>query len=129
MPLIRDKKFLPDFVGRDSLYSPILPGEDGTQFKIRILTIVPNDDRLAPIEASLSIAALELEGDGADEAYHAISYYWGDINDIESIIIHGSDGGLPGLKFNVPRHQEFDCGSSTVSGQSLREQGTPTTVD
>jgi hypothetical protein len=100
MPLIPSKlNFLPEFEGRDSLYRSILPEKREEGLKIRILTVEPNHDHLAPIEESLSIIASVFE---EHEGYNAVSYYWGDINDIETIIIHGSDKGVPGLLCEVP---------------------------
>jgi hypothetical protein len=101
MPLIPSKlNFLPDFEGRDSLYSSIMPDKgDDFDLTIRILTIEPNHNYLAPIEGSLSIIASVLE---EHEDYNAVSCYWGDINEIETIIIHGSDKGVPGLMCEVP---------------------------
>lgn len=97
MPLIPSKlNFLPDFEGRRTLYSQIIR-KDSDQIFIRILTIWPNNDRSAPVEASLSIEDL-LEG----PYYNAISYYWGNPNDLESVIVHGSDAASPHHSFEAP---------------------------
>lgn len=101
MPLIPSKlNFLPEFDGRDSLYSSISPRRRGNKLTIRILTILPNHDRLAPIEASLSIKVLNHEKRIIE--YDAVSHYWGDLNELENVIIHGSNTGVPGLEFKVP---------------------------
>jgi hypothetical protein len=101
MPLVPSKlNFLPEFEGRDSLYSSILPRKKGGKLKIRILTVVPNDDHLAPIEASLSIATMLDPED--DEEYNAVSYYWGDTSEVDTVTMHGSDKGVPGLECKVP---------------------------
>jgi hypothetical protein len=98
MPLIPPKlSFLPEFDGRDRLYSSLFPENRGGKFTLRILTILPNDDHLAPIEASLNIEALHL-----DLEYIAISYYWGDVNALEYLTIRGSDEGVPGLVCKLP---------------------------
>jgi hypothetical protein len=34
--------------------------------------------------------------------YNAVSYYWGNINEVENVIIHRSDEGVPGLVCEVP---------------------------
>jgi hypothetical protein len=68
---------------------------------------VPHNDHSAPIEASLSIAALYYKGDEgnlvwAGAKYNAVSYYWGNINELEDVTIHRSDKGMPGLECKVP---------------------------
>ena len=104
MPLIPDKlNLLPEFQGRERLYSSISPDDKGgLDFIIRILTVVPNHDHLAPIEASLSIAVLQLQGQVQEVEYNAVSYYWGDTNELENVTIHGSDEGMLGLVYKVP---------------------------
>jgi hypothetical protein len=100
MPLIPPKlSFLPEFDGRENLYSSILPERRG-QLSIRILTVKPNDNHLAPIEASLSIA--DSQSVEQDDQYNAVSYHWGDLNELENVIIRGSDQGKPGLECKVP---------------------------
>jgi hypothetical protein len=101
MPFISSKlNFLPPFVGRESLYSSIEPHLSGGIYTIRILTVLPSHDVLAPIEATLRIALYpfrDIEGD-----YTAVSYYWGDINAIEYLTVRGSDEGVPGLVCQLP---------------------------
>jgi hypothetical protein len=100
MPLIPSQlNFLPPFDDRESLYSSILPEREG-QLSIRILTVKPNDNQLAPIEASLSIA--DSQSVEQDDQYNAVSYHWGDLNELENVIIRGSDQGKPGLECKVP---------------------------
>jgi len=101
MPLIPSKlNFLPSFDGRERLYSSIDPRKRGGELTIRILTVIPNHDRFAPIEASLSISVLTFQEH--DEEYNAVSYHWGDINELENVVIHGSDEGIPGFVCKVP---------------------------
>jgi hypothetical protein len=42
------------------------------------------------------------EGLDSSIEYDAVSYYWGDINSLEDVTIHGSDQGVSGLDFKVP---------------------------
>jgi hypothetical protein len=101
MSLIPSKlNFLPEFDGRDSLYSSISPEKIGGRPTIRILTVDPSHDYFAPIEASLSISIFGSRGQ--DDEYHAVSYHWGDINELETVTIHGSNNGVPGLACEVP---------------------------
>lgn len=64
---------------------------------IRILTIWPNSDRSVPLEGSLRIEKIF-----SRPQYNAISYYWGNANELESVLIRGSDKGLPTASFKVP---------------------------
>jgi hypothetical protein len=109
MPLIPSKlNFLPEFEGRERLYSSILPETRGGLPKIRILTVLPNDDHLAPIEASLSKTPLfHFLADGSLAEYNAVSYYWGDIDELEIVRLNGSDEGEPGIVYEVPVTQHL----------------------
>lgn len=102
MPLIPSKlSFLPEFEGRQSLYSDITQ-HSVNEAKIRILTIWPNRDRFAPIEASLSI-----ENIFKRPRYNAISYYWGNAKYLETVVVHGSDQGSPHHSCEVPVTQNL----------------------
>lgn len=98
MPLIPSKlSFLPTFDGRESLYSSIIPESETGPYEIRILTIWPNHERSASIEGSLSVQPFS-----GGVPYNAISYYWGDLNELEKVIIYGSDQGASDLICKVP---------------------------
>jgi hypothetical protein len=102
MPLIPSKlNFLPEFEGRERLYSSILPETREGEPTIRILTIVPSQNHLAPIEASLSKRLL-FPADDSPKEYNAVSYYWGNINELEIVRINGSDEGEQGIVYEVP---------------------------
>lgn len=102
MPLIPSQlSFLPEFEGRQSVYSDITQ-HSVSEAKIRILTVWPNRDRSAPIEASLSI-----ENIFKRPRYNAISYCWGNANYLENVIVHGSDKGSPHHSCEVPVTQNL----------------------
>jgi hypothetical protein len=102
MPLIPSKlNFLPEFEGRERLYSSMLPETGEGEPTIRILTIVPSQNHLAPIEASLSKELL-FPADDSPKEYNAVSYYWGNINELEIVRINGSDEGEQGIVYEVP---------------------------
>lgn len=90
--------FLPDFPGRETLYSP-LPIDESTIGSIRILTILPNEDEKGDLECSLQIVSLR---DGINCEYNAISYFWGSTHELEKVIIRGSDNGKSSARFEVP---------------------------
>jgi hypothetical protein len=106
MPLIPDKlNFLPEFEGREHLYGSIVPSnEEENGFAIRILTVMPNDDYLAPIEASLSVEVLLLPPYGVLQKlnYNAVSYFWGDTNELENVKVQTSNEGVLGSVHEVP---------------------------
>jgi hypothetical protein len=111
--------FLPDFEGRTSLYRKLDTYGKG---EIRILTIWPNEDFLAPLECTLDIMTL-LEG--SRPVYDALSYYWGSVNDLEHVTVHGSDEGLPMPSCEVPVSKNLDFAlrhlrkSAAVTGETL----------
>lgn len=129
MPLIPSKlSFLPPFEGRDSLYSSIWPERrqpGGPKLKIRLLTIVPNHDHSAPVEASLSIAILDVP---RHPDYNAVSYHWGYINELENVIIHGLDDGVrPCVRSACD--EKFDRSSSAISSEGVHGHEASTTLD
>lgn len=65
--------------------------------EIRLLTVWPNEDFSAPLECALRTTTLF-----EDPYYDALSYYWGSANDLELVIVHGSDEGRPTPSFEVP---------------------------
>jgi hypothetical protein len=123
MPLIPSKlNFLPEFDGRDSLYSSLNPAARRHKLTIRILTVMPNQDLLAPIEASLSIANLSVEGQRIYSQYKAVSYYWGNTNELENVKIHGSDEGNPGLVHEVPVTKNLTAALRQFRSEASRNQ-------
>jgi hypothetical protein len=58
--------------------------------EVRVLTVWPSKEFLSPLQCTLRITSL-LQVDDWD----ALSYYWGSANDLEIVIVHGSDEGAP----------------------------------
>jgi hypothetical protein len=77
---------LPDFTGRESLYRRL----DVEKMQVRVLTVWPDEDFCSPLQCSLRVRSL-LQLRDCD----ALSYYWGSANDVELLIVHGSDEGSP----------------------------------
>lgn len=101
MPLIASQlSYLPDFQGREVLYSSIL---GPNTFIIRPLTVFPNLDRCSRLEGSLGVQAVLGHGqrDKVEHSYTALSYYWGNADDLEDVTIHGTDQGVLGHTFQV----------------------------
>jgi hypothetical protein len=78
--------YLPDFKGRESLYRQL----DVDKMEVRVLTVWPDEDFLSLLQCTLRITSL-LQVDDWD----ALSYYWGSANDLDSVVVHGSDEGAP----------------------------------
>lgn len=95
MPTQPKLTHLPEFKGSGALYRPL----DSQRNEIRILTIWPNEDRLAPLECSLRVESLDDR-----PRYHALSYYWGPVNaeNLDMVLVSGSDEGSPTPSFQVP---------------------------
>lgn len=86
--------YLPDSEGSTALYRRL----NFAKHEIRVLTVWPNEDFWAPLEGTLRITS------PLDEIYDhdALSYYWGSANDLEYVIVHGSDEGKPMPSCEVP---------------------------
>ena len=99
MPPGTKLSYLPDFEGRTALYRKL----DSSKREIRILTLWPNEDFSAPLECSLEIRTI---GGDDQPAYCALSYYWGSANDLEHVMVHGSDEGkeIPFCEVPVTRN-------------------------
>ncbi|GAB7323870.1 hypothetical protein MBLNU13_g07305t1 [Cladosporium sp. NU13] len=85
--------YLPDFEGSAALYRRL----DTRASELRLLTISPNEDFSAPLECALRTRTLS-----EDASYVALSYYWGSANNLEHVIVQGSDEGTPTHSFEVP---------------------------
>ena len=116
MPKTQRLSYLPDFEGSSALYRRL----DTMKDELRLLTVWPNEDFSAPLECALRTTTI-LE----DLSYGALSYYWGSANDLELVIVHGSDEGRPTPSFEVPvtvnltsalRHLRM---KATTSGEPL----------
>jgi len=93
MPKLQRLGYLPDFEGSSALYRRL----DTSKSELRLLTVWPNQDFSAPLECALRTRTL------FDSPYYdALSYYWGSANDLERVIVHGSDEGRPTPSFEVP---------------------------
>jgi len=90
--------YLPDFEGRTALYHSLDTFKD-PGFEIRVLTVWPNEDFLAHPECAMRMGAITKE---SRTVYDALSYYWGSVNDLENVIVHGSDEGNPMPSCEVP---------------------------
>lgn len=89
--------YLPNFEGRTSLYRRLrLEARE-----IRVLTVWPNEDFSSPLEGNLEIRSLR-DVIAKGQFYDALSYYWGSANDLDHVIIHGSDEGTPTISCEVP---------------------------
>ena len=95
--------YLPDFEGSKALYSRL------RGLEIRVLTIWPNEDHSAPLECSLRVVSLRKA-----PRYTALSYYWGLVNDQESVYIHGSDEAAPIHSCRVPVTQKLASALRTL---------------
>jgi hypothetical protein len=113
MPDVPKLSYLPDFEGRTSLYSRI----DHVIGQIRVLTVWPNEDFSSRLEASLQIRTLS--SDYGRETYTALSYFWGSANELESVLVHGSDNGESTLSCEVPVTKNL-----TFALRHLRQQAT-----
>jgi hypothetical protein len=113
MPDVPKLSYLPDFEGRTSLYSRI----DHVIGQLRVLTVWPNEDFSSRLEASLQIRTLS--SDYGRKTYTALSYLWGSANELESVLVHGSDKGESTLSFEVPVTKKL-----TFALRHLRQQAT-----
>jgi hypothetical protein len=86
--------YLPDFEGRKSLYTRLQYDE------IRVLTVWPSEDFVSPLECTLQTRSL-VASDTFNK-FDALSYYWGSVNDLEYVLVHGSDNGAPIPSCEVP---------------------------
>ncbi|RYP07583.1 hypothetical protein DL764_002410 [Monosporascus ibericus] len=68
----------------ECLYSPLLEGS------IRLLSLLPHEDTNAPIQCRLFDYALQASSEGT-HPYEALSYVWGDPNNLRSISINEYD--------------------------------------
>lgn len=93
MPRLQRLSYLPNFEGSSALYRRL----DTSKSELRLLTAWPNEDFSAPLECALRTRTLF---DGP--CYDATSYYWGSANDLELVMVHGSDGDRPTPSFEVP---------------------------
>lgn len=55
-----------------------------------MLTVWPDEDFLSPLQCTLRVTSLLQKED-----WDALSYYWGSANDLEIVVVHGSDEGAP----------------------------------
>ena len=92
--------YIPDFDGRTALYRRLV-SHDLNNLEVRVFTVWPNEDFSSPLEGTLEIRSL-LKVHTKGRFYDALSYYWGSANDLEHVIIHGSDEGRPTPSFEVP---------------------------
>ena len=106
--------YLPDFKGRESLYRRL----DVENAEVRVLTVWPNEDSSSPLEGTLAIQSL-LDVFTKKRNYDALSYYWGSANDLENVVIHGSDEARPTHSYQVPVTKNL-----TSALRQLREQRT-----
>lgn len=67
-------------------YSPLSLGADS----IRLLRLMPNEDKEAPIQCKLHNYALQRSGERA-HLYEALSYVWGSTENLKSVLIDGCD--------------------------------------
>lgn len=86
--------YLPDFEGRTALYRRL----DPIKSEFRFLTLWPNNDYSSPLECSIQIRSIF----DSTDLYDALSYYWGSVNSLEDVIVHGSDEGAPMPSCAVP---------------------------
>jgi hypothetical protein len=89
--------YLPDFEGSEALYRRL----DHGKLEVRVLTVWSNEDFSSPLEGNLEIRSLR-DVLAKGRFYDALSYYWGSANDLDHVIIHGSDEGKPTISCEVP---------------------------
>jgi hypothetical protein len=89
---------LPDFTGRKLIYHPLnsLAGE------IRVIVVLHAAEREAPLRCFLKTISIH-EGKST-EPYHALSYYWGSIENPETVEVYGGSWGYRqfGGSFKIP---------------------------
>jgi hypothetical protein len=112
--------YLPDFEGRTTLYRRL----NTSEIEIRVLTVWPNEDFSSPLEGNLVIRSLK-DAHTKGRFYDALSYYWGSANDLDHVIIHGSDEGKPTFSCEVPVTRNLTSAlrylrkKATAAGKSL----------
>lgn len=100
MPHTPRLSYLPDFEGSTSLYRRLAP-PSLKHIEVRVFTVWPNEDFSSPLEGALEIRSMsDLRPKGP--FYDALSYYWGLANDLDHVIIHGSDERRPTRSSEAP---------------------------
>lgn len=112
--------YLPDFKGSTALNRRLIP----EALEIRVLTVWPNENFSSPLECTLAIGTYRDTPKG--RFYDALSYYWGSTNDLERVIIHGSDEGRPTPSCELPVTKNLTAAmrylrkKATAAGQPLQ---------
>jgi hypothetical protein len=112
--------YLPDFEGRTALYKRLNPGNQ----EIRILVVWPSEVFSSPLECTLQTRSMV--GSETLYTFDALSYYWGSVNDLEYVLVHGSDHGAPMPSCEVPVTKSLTSAlrelrkKATVAGEPLQ---------
>jgi hypothetical protein len=114
--------YLPDFKGRGSLYRQL----DVEKMEVRVLMVWPDEDSSSPLQCTLRITSLlQAQCTPRDtpllqvQNWDALSYYWGSANDLDLLVVHGSDEGAP-----TPSYEIAVTKNLTSALRHFREQRT-----
>lgn len=101
---------LPDFEGRDRLYDTL----DEESRHIRVIELLGSNDRESPLQCRLITTDLE----AARRQYTALSYYWGDLDSTEVILVKRAYPTVDETRFEVPITSALAAGLREIRAQA-----------